>query len=189
MNLTLSEFIDRLAGELGMRAKELELYARWLREAKMLPDRTGGRKVAIGPNDAAVLVIAVIAAPYAAQSALAAANYVDLRRIDTEESGTILPGVRNLRALVAAALRPHDDKADADFFKTGLIEITRGVPVAQFRSGRIRLSFQHFGSGPHARGPLAVTASLGTDVLVRLSDAMASTATGPHRKTKRRAAK
>lgn len=161
-----SEFVNELARARDWDPREVERYARYLREARLFPDRVGGRRTPITVAFATNLLIAVAAADNATKAADAVERYSPLRS-DRVAIGKTLGEFVN-RILDSA-------RKDAKMFhaaKLGTLSFRNGAPGAVFRGwqGHWAKGTEIIFRGPGSPLPRIVTEThVSGDLLASLS--------------------
>ena len=125
-----SDFVNRIAKEMGRDPREIERYTRYLREAALFPERVGGRKAPITADAAANLLLAVLAADNATHAAEAAREYGALR----SKSGV---NVETLHGFLTRILeRGHSDGVLRRSFGAATLTVFLGGYGAMLNPGR-----------------------------------------------------
>jgi hypothetical protein len=124
--MIVSALITRLAADLPRNPREIELYVRRLREAKMFPERTNVRKLPITSGHAASLILAIMAAENAARAAEAVKVYGDLRPDRPAPAKTLI----GFLALVLE--RAHSDRNLRRDINLGTLSVLRDRPIAMW---------------------------------------------------------
>lgn len=168
--MVISDFISQLATRTGDDPREIELYARRLREAGLFPDRTTVRKLPISASDAANLILALLAADHAAKAAEAVKSYSDLRPDRSAPAKSLID------FLVFVLEHAHSDrKLRQQLAAESVLSVFRRARSAEFRIGagvapRNAIRF----TGPETRPPhREVEARLPGMLLVQLSFVLA----------------
>ncbi len=145
---TVPELCREISGLLQIPPQEVDLYARRLREMYMLPQSVGRRYPAVSFEQAALLVIALLASPNARQAADRAREYaaLTLEGGDSDWSMSLLD-------LVTGFLKECDSDEDKHRqVDRSRIIIDRNFPIAYFeREDGTRSVFQ--GRGTEGKSP------------------------------------
>jgi hypothetical protein len=147
--MKIAEFITTMGRITGRDPREIELYARRLREAGFFPERSEVRKQPIKPQDAANLLLAIMAADHAAKAPDALQEHRSLTADDDWAGKTLIGFLTN------ALANAHSDHKLQRFLNLdmGKLSVLRVVPMAilsvpeaagkQRREIRFRPSYSH----------------------------------------------
>ncbi len=130
--MKISGFITVMGRITGRDPREIELYARRLREAGYFPERSEVRKQPIKPQDAANLLLAILAADHAAKAPDALEQYKSLAA-DDGWAGKTLIGF-----LTKTLADAHSDHKLQKLLNLGTLSVLRVVPMAIFTGREVK---------------------------------------------------
>jgi hypothetical protein len=162
--MLVSDFMDRMTAITGWPSREIDLYARRLREGGLFPDRTSVRKVPIALADAVNLLVALMASDSARQAVEAVKLFGELRAEPVQPEKT-LSGF-----LQMVLKKAHADAALRRRLFDGRLSVVRRPRAARFADSQNKQLIGFFPDGNQIPGrAMALEMHLQGRALMRLS--------------------